>query len=238
MLASWWKTATTAICGEKKPTPWRPHHASSCEHNRTAKIAIPQQNPPRHSHNPTINIIPPTPERLPSEPITSREPTKHGKPAPQPLPQHPSPFINLTIALNNQKTAPLTSISCVNLTFTNNFHHTNTTSNSSSNESPLDELDKLPTSNLYYVYHLAPTADHTFYHYAYYGTWILQEDLPDPRKYQPKWIYNAETKKYVIVDHQLFGLKGDCDCDCELANGGSKSRCNNMRVARVAQWRI
>ncbi|KAL0632014.1 hypothetical protein Q9L58_009102 [Maublancomyces gigas] len=233
MLTSWWKTATTVFRGKKKPDPWRPHHASSCEHSRTA---IPQRNSSRPSSNPTINIIPPTPERLPSEFIGSCRPTKPEHPVAKPLPLHPSPFINLTRAHNNQKTASITSISPVNLTFTNSFHHTNTTSNKSPTESPLDELDKLPTSNLYYVYHLAPTADHTFYHYAYYGTWVSVADLPDPRKHQPRWIYNAETKKYVIVDHQLFGLKGDCDC--ELAEGGSNRRCNNMRVAMAAEWRI
>lgn len=213
MLTTWWKAATSIFRRNKKPV-WQPHHASTCPHNRSPiKAATPQRSTPHASHNPTIIITPPAEDELEEEHLTSS--------TTDPLPLHPSPFINLTLAPNNHKTTPLTSTSSVNLTFTNHFHHTHTIAD-----------DDATASNMYYVYHHEPTPDHTYYHYAYYGTWIPAQDLPDPRKMLPKWMYNAETKTYSIVDHRLFGLRGECDC------GVGNAKCGNTRVSKLARWRI
>lgn len=223
MFTSWWKAATSIFRRNKKPV-WQPHHASTCPHNRSPiTTATPHRSTPHASRNPTIIITPPAEDEEEEEEDDESEDLS----STDPLPLHPSPFINLTLAPNNHKTTPLTSTSSVNLTFTNHFHHTHTAA-------AADDDDALPMSNLYYVYHHEPTPDHTYYHYAYYGTWIPVQNLPDPQKMQPKWMYNAETKTYGIVDHRLFGLRGECDCG--VGNGNQK--CGNTRVTKIGRWRI
>lgn len=187
MLTSWLKAAATALRGKKKSDPWRPHHASTCKHRPTTITPAPQRGVPRPSANPTIIIIPPTPGPQLSKLTALRTPTEPEYPAASPLPQHPSPSINLIYPHNNQKTAPVTSVSSVSPTFTSNFHHANTTSNISPIKLPPDNINTLPISNLYYAYLLPPNVEH----YAYCDIWTSAEDLPDSRKHLLKWVCNC-----------------------------------------------
>lgn len=238
MLRSWWKSATAIFRKKNKPVPWVPRHATTCPHNRNAATtATPQRSIPHPSLNPTIIITPPDDDDEPADTAAAAAAAAAAADYvdPLPLPLHESPFINLICLPNNQKTAPLTSTSSVNLTYTNHFHHTNTntiTAAAAAATATDDIIATMPASNLYYVYHHEPTPDHQFYHYAYYGTWIPIQDLPDPNKTQPKWIYNAEARTYQIIDHRLFGLRGECDC------GVGKMKCSNARVYRAGAWRI
>lgn len=237
MFRSLWRSATSVFRKKNKAVPWLPRHATTCPHNRNAATtATPQRTTPHPSLNPTIIITPPEDE--PAEADTGTDATDAAPYVdPLPLPLHESPFINLISLPNNQKTSPLTSTSSVNLTYTNHFRHSGaTTAAAAAAAVDDDDDDNDPTlllaSNQYYVYHHGPTSDHQYYHYAYYGTWIPIQDLPDPNKSHPRWIYNAETKTYRIVDHRLFGLKSECDC------GVGKLKCGNARVFRAAGFRM
>ncbi|KAL0635844.1 hypothetical protein Q9L58_005185 [Maublancomyces gigas] len=60
----------------------------------------------------------------------------------------------------------------------------------------------------YFVYHFAPTPVTPRWHYGFFSIDMKTEELPDIRYYQPKWIYNDETRTFVVIEPgQLYVKK-------------------------------
>lgn len=55
-------------------------------------------------------------------------------------------------------------------------------------------------SKNFYVYHFHPTPRNPYWHYGYFAMDLPSEELPDIRYYRPKWIYNDQTRTYVVID--------------------------------------